>query len=224
VNGIHDLGGMDGFGAIAPEADEPVFHADWEKRVFALASAIPFAVPYVDDHFRREIERTPPAAYLASGYYELWLHAIERLLIERGVLAQGELTRRAPEPAAAPRRVALQPGAVSADRVPATIAGGASTRREGGKPARFLPGDAVRARNIHPTGHTRLPRFVRGKHGVVHADHGVFVFADSNAAGAGERPQHVYCVRFRARELWGEAAADSDRLFIDLWDEHLEPV
>ncbi len=224
MNGIHDMGGMDGFGPVAPEPDEPVFHADWERRVFALASAIPFAVPYVDDHFRREIERTPPAEYLRSRYYALWLRGIERLLVERGVIEEGELERRAQSPRATSDPAALQPGAGPAGRVAAAIAGGASTRRDEGQPARFMPGDGVRARNIHPAGHTRLPRYVRGKRGVVHADHGIFVFADANAAGAGERPQHVYAVRFAARELWGETAPPADRLFIDLWDEHLEPV
>lgn len=224
MNGIHDMGGMDGFGAVAPEPDEPAFHADWERRLFALASALPFAVPFADDHLRREIERIPPLRYLAASYYERWLLAIESLLAERGLLAPGELERRMAGPAEPRRRAPLAAGALPAERVEAAIRAGASTRREGARPPRFRPGDPVVARNIHPAGHTRLPRYVRGRRGVVHRDHGGFVFADSNAAGAGEAPEHVYSVRFAARELWGPEAPAGDALHIDLWDSHLDPA
>jgi nitrile hydratase len=210
MNGIHDMGGMDGFGPVLPEKNEPVFHADWERRLFALSQAIPFAVPYGDDHLRREIERLPPADYLRMSYYEGWLHAIRSLLGERGIL-----------PGSVPARVATQPP-LSADNVDAAIAAGATTRQpEEGVMARFLAGDGVVARNIHPAGHTRLPRYVRGKPGVVVADRGVFSFPDSNAAGEGLRPQHVYTVAFDARALWGDDTT-ADNVRVDLWEDYLE--
>jgi nitrile hydratase len=210
MNGIHDMGGMDGFGPVVREQNEPVFHAAWERRMFALSLALPVAVPYGDDHLRRETERLPPGDYLRMSYYEAWFHAIRSLLEERGILPHGTAVR-----------VATQP-ALAADKVAATIAGGASTRQpEDGIAARFLAGDVVLVRNIHPAGHTRLPRYVRDKPGVVVADRGVFSFPDSNAAGAGPKPQHVYTVAFDARTLWGEDTT-ADSVCVDLWEDYLE--
>ena len=210
MNGIHDMGGMDGFGPVRPEPNEPVFHAAWERRLFALSQAVPFAVPYGDDHLRREIERLPPADYLRMSYYETWLHAIRSLLAERGIL-----------PGSAAARVPTQPP-LAAAKVDAAIAAGATTRQpDAGLMARFLAGDGVIARNMHPVGHTRLPRYVRGKPGVVVADRGVFSFPDSNAAGEGLRPQHVYTVAFDARTLWGDDTT-ADSVCVDLWEDYLE--
>ena len=203
------MGGMDGFEVVEREANEPVFHADWERRMFALASALPFTVPFDDDHLRREIERIPPVDYLRSTYYELWYKAISRLLEEHGVFAAAAFQRVGPP--------------VSADRVEAVIHAGASTRMpDSGAVARFKPGDRVVARNIHPTGHTRLPRYARGKAGVIHCNHGVFSFADSNARGDGPSPQYLYAVGFAARELWGADAPTADKVYLDLWDDYLE--
>jgi len=210
MNGIHDMGGMDGFGPVRPEPNEPVFHAAWERRLFALSQAVPFAVPYGDDHLRREIERLPPADYLRMSYYETWLHAIRSLLAERGIL-----------PGSAAARVPTQPP-LAAAKVNAAIAAGATTRQpDAGLMARFLAGDGVIARNMHPVGHTRLPRYVRGKPGVVVADRGAFSFPDSNAAGEGLRPQHVYTVAFDAHTLWGDDTT-ADRVCVDLWEDYLE--
>jgi hypothetical protein len=103
------------------------------------------------------------------------------------------------------------------------IAEGRTAKRDVALPAKFKPGDKVVARNMHPTGHTRIPRYVRGRHGIVDRDHGVFVFPDTNAELAGEKPQHVYSVRFTARELWGDDAPERDVLYIDLWDDYLDP-
>ena len=99
-----------------------------------------------------------------------------------------------------------------------------TARRDDGKPARFRPGDAVVARNINPGGHTRLPRYARGKRGVVDRDHGVFVFADSNAHGEGEKPQHVYSVRFSNRELWGPEGGEKDSCIVDVFDDYMDPA
>jgi len=211
MNGIHDMGGMDGFGPVVVEKDEPVFHAEWERRVFALSLATPYALPYNDDHLRREIERIPPRQYLASSYYEKWLQGVESLLRERGYLPGGATTRAEAGPALA--------GAAVAE----AILAGASTRQpEAGVMARFLAGDGVVARNDHPPGHTRCPRYVRGKRGVVQADRGVFSFPDTNSADLGLKPQHCYTIMFTARELWGETAPAGDSLCLDLWEDYLE--
>jgi nitrile hydratase len=200
------MGGMDGFGPIAPEANEPVFHAEWERRMFALASAIPFVVPMSDDHFRQEIERIDPATYLKSSYYELWYRAHSALLRQRGVIERG-------------RPEGTQP--LAAEKVVEAIEAGATTRMPAtGIAARFSVGDAVVARNINPTGHTRLPRYARGKSGIVHANRGVFSFADSNARGDGPSPQHLYTVAFAGEALWGESGR-KDTVYLDLWDSYL---
>ncbi|MBL8707914.1 MAG: nitrile hydratase subunit beta [Rhodospirillaceae bacterium] len=211
MNGIHDMGGMDGFGAVVPEAGEPVFHAEWEKRMFAIAAAVPFALPFADDHLRREIERIPPVVYLGSSYYELWYHAIMALLAERNAFSPA-----GPQGANPP---------LQADAVDAAILAGATTRMAAPHAvARFQPGDAVVTRNINPHDHTRLPRYARGRHGAILRNHGTFSFADSNARGDGPSPQHLYAVRFTAQELWGPDASRRDDLVLDLWDAYLEPA
>jgi len=209
MNGMHDMGGMDGFGPIRREDNEPVFHADWERRMFALASAIPFAVPMSDDHFRQEIERVAPATYLKSDYYELWYRAHMALLQQRGVIEHGRPEGTKP---------------LAAETVMAAIGAGASTRMPAdGITARFAVGDRVTARNIHPSGHTRLPRYARGRSGVIDADRGVFSFADSNARGDGPCPQHLYTVAFAGEALWGEDAGN-DTVYLDLWESYLDPA
>jgi nitrile hydratase subunit beta len=214
MNGVHDMGGMDGFGPVVPEQNEPVFHADWEGRVAALASVVMWRVN--QDESRHAIERIPPARYLASSYYERWLAAVETLLVEHGVVTREEL-------------LAKQDGSID----PAWIANAVANRgpapvkdKSRSKPRRasFSKGDRVRARNLNPGGHTRLPRYVRGKAGVIARDWGVFVFPDTNAHHAGTKPQHCYSVSFDAHELWGKSAkANSrDRVLIDLWEDYLE--
>jgi nitrile hydratase beta subunit len=108
------------------------------------------------------------------------------------------------------------------DMVPGLVATGGSCRVDADVPPRFAPGDQIIARNLHPARHTRLPRYVRGKRGAVERDHGVFVFPDSSAHGEGEKPQHVYSVKFSARELWGPDASPKDHLYIDLWDDYMD--
>jgi nitrile hydratase len=210
VNSIHDMGGMDGFGPIAREADEPVFHAEWERRMFGLSFGIAYALSLDDDHFRQEIERVPPAAYLRASYYELWYRAYLALLRQRGVL---DPTLPA----------GLNPPLHPEQVLPMIESGGSTRMPAEGVVARFAVGDAVIARNIHPTGHTRLPRYARGKRGVIHADRGVFSFADSNARGDGPCPQHLYTVAFTADALWGESRG-RDTIRLDLWDAYLDPA
>jgi nitrile hydratase beta subunit len=214
VNGIHDMGGMHGFGRIEVESDEPVFHARWQQRVLGMAyQVIGFGwVPI--DAFRHGIERMDPVAYLTAGYYGRWLASLERVLVERGVLGAGDVDARsagraAPAPAIAPNQ-------------PATA--GRGFVREVGRAPRFRIGDAVRARVASPNGHTRLPRYVAGRRGLVHCLQPACVFPDSNAHGLGENPQHLYNVRFAAAELWGDAAEPGSAVHIDLFEPYLEPA
>jgi nitrile hydratase len=223
MNGAHDLGGMHGFGPVVAEPDEPVFHADWERRAFALTLAMGAWRRWNLDMSRSEREQMPPAEYLATSYYEHWMFGLERLLVKHGFLAPEELARiQRGEPAAAGEPAAPQDGAMRPDGVSRMLRNRRAARRDVPVPPRFEVGQLVVARNIHPTGHTRVPRYVRGRRGAVAIDHGVFVFPDTHAAGEGGRPQHVYSVRFAAQELWGPDAPARDSVYVDLWDDYLE--
>jgi nitrile hydratase beta subunit len=203
MNGVHDMGGMDGFGPILIEQNEPVFHADWEKRMYAIAMSLARNA----DEFRHAIERIPAPIYLDSSYYERWLNGMMTLLVEKNRVTREELVARGAAPVAP-----AQP--------PNQFRGNSPAVRR--RRPRFREGDRVIARNINPTGHTRLPRYVRGKRGVIHRDWGAYVFADSNAHNGGDRVQHVYSVTFEARELWGKDAPRHDTLRIDLWEDYLD--
>jgi len=217
MNGVHDMGGMQDMGPVKPEKNEPVFHEPWEGRVFALNTVLGAWRKWNIDSSRHQRELIPPADYLRMSYYEKWLTALMELLVNRGLITHPELESGRPE-AGSPK--ATPP--VTAESVPALLAQGKPVRRDVPVAARFKAGQRVRARNINPTGHTRLPRYARGKVGTVERDHGVFVFPDTNAHFQGEKPQHLYTVRFAARELWGEEAAARDAIYVNLWDDHLE--
>jgi nitrile hydratase subunit beta len=219
VNGVHDMGGMQDMGPVRPEKNEPVFHESWEGRVFALAFALFAWRKWNIDASRYEQELIPPADYLRMSYYERWLAYVTGLLAKSGLLTRAELETGKPDPGL-PK--AIPP--VTADAVPQMIARGNPVRRDVAVAARFKAGQHVRARNINPSGHTRLPRYARGKVGTVERDHGVFVFPDTNAHFQGENPQHLYSVRFAARELWGEQAAPRDAVHVNFWDDYLEPA
>jgi nitrile hydratase len=211
MNGVHDLGGMTDFGPIEREENEPAFHAEWERRVFGLVRGI-IDERYNWDEFRFAIERLDPVVYLSSSYYERWLSALERYLVEKGVVSEEELRQRTA--AAAPRPGISNPGITALWQ----------NRADPGEQPRYAAGDAVRARNVNPAGHTRLPRYVRGKQGTIDRFLGVFVFPDRNALEAGELRQPVYAVRFEARELWGDQARTGDSVCVDLWESYLEPA
>jgi nitrile hydratase beta subunit len=223
MNGVHDMGGMHGLGAVEIEPDEPWFHHEWERRVLALTLAAGFLGEWNIDMTRHARERMPGAQYLASTYYEKWLWGLERLLVERGLVPQAELDARR-RAAAAPVERTGHPRLLKADKVEPLLKKGGSARVNEAAPARFATGARVIARNINPTGHTRLPRYARGRAGVVDRDHGVFVFADAHAMGLGPQPQRLYSVRFAARELWGPQAGEHDAVYVDLWDAHLDPA
>jgi nitrile hydratase len=218
MNGIHDLGGMTCFGPIPREENEPVFHAPWERQVFATFMAVlPQGIANLDE-VRHAIERMDPAHYLASTYYEHWLAGLETLLVEKGILTKEELAAGTTKGTGGTTRTPLSP-----DNMLALVRQGGSTQRQTGRTTpRFGPGDRVMARNMNPPGHTRIPRYVRGKQGVIERIHGTFIYPDTHAHGGGEQPQPVYCVRFNARELWAAPARDS--LYIDLWEDYLQPA
>jgi nitrile hydratase len=218
MDGIHDLGGMHGFGRVVVERDEPVFHSRWEARVFALTLLSALVGASNIDASRHAMESVPPTDYLTRGYYWRWLVALETRLLHCGALRDGEIEAEARRlKSKRPRREPL---------APATPAGrpNLGARRPVDAPALFAVGARVRAKNVHPAGHTRLPRYVRGHAGVITAAYGAWVFPDTHAHDAGENPQHVYCVRFDARELWGADAEPSSVVHIDLFESYLEPA
>ena len=219
MNGVHDMGGMHGFGPIRPEKNEPVFHSRWEGRVFALNRAVGAWGKWNIDASRHEKERIPPAEYLRSSYFEKFLIGMTELLISSGLVTRAEVGSGKPSRGSTR---AIPP--LTADRVPLLVAKGVPASRSTAAVPTFRVGQRVHTRNINPTGHTRLPRYARGKLGTIERDHGVFVFPDANAHFLGEKPQHVYSVRFAARELWGEQAKPKDTVIIAMWDDYLEPA
>jgi nitrile hydratase beta subunit len=217
MNGVHDMGGMQNMGPVRVEKNEPVFHAEWERRLFALSEAVDGDWPAGAGRYQREL--IPPAEYLRMSYYERWLRSLSELLVKSGMVTPKELETGIAEGGNTKGRKVLR-----AAEVRATIAGGFPSTKSVVVTAKFHIGDPVRARNINTTGHTRLPRYARGKQGTIARDHGVFVFNDSLVQGLGEKPQHLYSVSFAARELWGPAAPANDSVHLDLWDDHLEPA
>jgi nitrile hydratase len=216
MNGAHDLGGMHGFGPVEIEKDEPVFHSEWEKRAFALTLASGFLGKWNLDMSRYAREQMPPAEYLATTYYEHWLFGLLKLLVEQQLVTVKEVETGRAERATHPAR------AVPASDVESLLQRRRAARLDEAVSPRFEVGEHVVARNINPVGHTRLPRYVRGHRGVIERDHGVFIFADTNAMTRDRKPQHCYSVRFLATELWGPEASARDSVFVDLWDDHLE--
>jgi nitrile hydratase len=213
VNGIHDMGGMDGFGAVEVEENEPVFHERWEARVFGMQlAALAVGGPNIDAG-RHALERIPPAEYLALGYYGRWLRSLETRLVEAGALAPGELEARlAGQPFDAPPAPSRS--------APPPMPG---ARRQRGAPPGFAVGQRVVTRNLQPRGHTRLPGYARARRGVVAIVHpDAWVLPDTNAHGLGECPEPVYSVRFETRELWGDAAEAGSCVHIDLFESYLE--
>ena len=217
MNGVHDMGGMEGFGAIAPEAAEPVFHERWEARSLALTLAAGAWGRWTLDESRHVRELIPGAEYLRMSYYEKWFAGLVALLVQKGLVTKEEIAAGHP----APGTVKATPP-LAADRVAASLATGGPTERAIAQQPRFFPGQAVRARDMNPSGHTRLPRYVRGKTGTIARHHGAHVFPDTNAHGLGEEPQHLYQVRFEARELWGDEGRNA--VYLDLWESYLEPA
>lgn len=216
MNGVHDMGGMHGMGPLHYEKNEPVFHARWESRVYALNRALAEWHKWNLDAWRHDIELLAPADYLRMTYYEKWLAAMEKRVLKYGLVTVAELESGKPATGSAkvtPAFTVAKAGVI--DR-------GIPSSHDPTVAPLFQVGQRVRARNINPVGHTRLPRYARGKTGEVARDHGVFAFPDTNAQFRGEKRQHVYSVRFTARELWGADASPIDTVHLDMWDDYLE--
>ncbi len=219
MNGPHDLGGQHGFGPVAPEANEPYFHAEWEKRALGVTLSCGAFGAWTIDESRHARENIPPATYLAASYYEIWIRALETLLERHGFVSGAELAEgRMLEKGATPKRV------LTAEMVPDVLARGGPCDRPLDTAPRFAPGASVRTCNFNPATHTRLPRYARDKVGVVEAVQGSFVFPDDSAHGRGENPQWVYTVVFDGAEIWGEGASPGLTVSIDAWESYLEPV
>ena len=224
MNSIHDMGGMDGMGPIEAEPNEPVFHEPWEGRVLALTFRIgPWGRGRNWGSGRFELESIPSADYLRMSYYERWFTRLVNRLLRSNLVTPAELESGEADPDLP--RPSLLPASAGA---PA-----GSARLDLPVSPQYGPDQPVRARNLHPRGHIRLPRYTRGKRGTVVRDHGVFALQDTDANGQrlGDRPQHVYTVRFAARELWGDraaandaVAAANDAVYVDLWEDYLEPA
>lgn len=220
MNGIHDIGGMDNIGPVTIEKDEPVFHEDWERKTYAMTLATMGAGIFVTDEVRYMTETIPPADYLSFSYYEKWLYSLEQLMLQKKIVTPEE----------------LESGKVAAPGLPEGVEAAPVERMQYGMnnripvfvdadiPPEFKVGDAIIARNINPLHHTRIPRYIRGRRGVVEMHHGIFLLPDTNAHGGPDRPQHVYNVRFTARELWGEEAPEKDSVYIDLFDDYMDPA
>ncbi|MCH2164399.1 MAG: nitrile hydratase subunit beta [Marinovum sp.] len=218
MNGPHDLGGRHGFGAVIPEDESILFHADWEKRVLGMTLAAGALGYWNIDASRHARECLPPATYLGASYYEIWLRALENLLITYGEVRDDELDAQA----------MLQPGLrverrLDAKAVPSVLAAGGPADRPGPAP-KFAIGDHVRTRNHQPSGHTRLPSYARGCRGVVTALHGAHVYPDSNARFEGENPQPLYTICFDARDLFGSDADPAHKVSIEAWEPYLDPA
>ncbi|SOE17536.1 nitrile hydratase [Hoeflea halophila] len=219
MNGPHDLGGQMGFGPVAPETNEPVFHADWERRALGVTLATGAFGAWTIDESRHARESLHPAVYYSSSYYEIWIRALETLLERYGFVAADELLAgHKIWPGVTPKRVLHE------NDVAAVLSRGGPCNRDVSTEPRFKPGDRVRTINEHPEGHTRLPRYARDKTGTIEAVREGFVFPDSNAHGKGENPEHVYTVCFDGRELWGQRADPALTVSIDAWESYLEPA
>ena len=215
MNGVHDMGGTHGLGPIAPETDEPLFHHDWEGRVHALVIASPTRANI--DAGRHQRELIPGPVYLAMTYYEKWFEALRQLLLSGGYVTDEEMAAARADPAAPKATPRLAPQDVTRG-----LSRLGSYLRDAPAPAAFAVGERVRARNLHPTGHTRLPRYARGRVGVIERVHGAHVFPDTHAHTGVDDPRWLYLVRFTSRELWGPDADEHDSVSLDLWEPYLE--
>jgi nitrile hydratase beta subunit len=218
MDGVHDMGGMDGFGKVEAEQNEPPFHAPWEGRVLAMQRAMGYAGAWHIDHSRFAQEKLPPATYLTASYYQRWALAMESNVLERGYVTPEEL--KAGHALTAGKNL---PRKLTPDVVGAGLSR-SSFYRPQQAPQRFKPGDRVRTKNIHPKTHTRLPRYARGKVGLVEMCHGCHMYPDSVATDQGDNPQWLYTVVFDSRELWGTDADPTLKISIDAFEPYLDPA
>jgi nitrile hydratase beta subunit len=207
MDGIYDLGGVAGFGPVRIEANEPTFHEPWEATAFRLLVGSVVALDAFNaDEYRHAIERIEPVRYLQARYYERVLTGVTTLLVEKGFVQLSDLEARAGGrfPLAGPARPNLDDG------------------RSASASARFSIGDRVRVKNDHQPGHTRVPKYVRGRTGVVTHVAPPFSYPDASAHGLPPRSEPTYHVEFAAAELWGEGGEEGVSVFVDLWESYLE--
>ena len=216
MDGVHDMGGMDGFGKVVAEKDEPVFHAPWEGRVLAMQRSMGYAGAWHIDHSRFAQEKLPPTTYLGASYYQRWALAMESNVLERGYATPEELKAGHAKTPPLPLKRKLTPDVVAEGMTRSSF-----YRQQQG-PQKFQPGDRVRTLNIHPKTHTRLPRYARDKIGVVELCHGCHMYPDSVATDKGDNPQWLYTVVFDSRELWGPDADPTLKISIDAFEPYLE--
>lgn len=222
MDGIHDCGGMDGHGPVIQEKNEPVFHGNWERRMFGLNWAIGMNGFWNQDEYRHAMENRPTMDYMGDPYYAKWLYGVETLLVQKGVATADELiaARSLETQTKAPEtQTPLTP-----EIVPQIIKDGFTFRRETDAKPAYKVSDKILTRNIFIKGHTRLPRYVRDKIGVITGHSGVFSFNDSAANEQDERPQHVYIATFTAQELWGPDASAIDKVSLNVWEDHIDPA
>jgi len=219
MEGAHDMGGVAWSDPVRPEPNEPPFHAEWERRAFALTLAMAMPGGWNIDMSRFARENRPPAEYLNLSYFQIWLAGLERLLLERKLIAEDEVA--AGQSLHPPKPVTRT---LTAEGVAAMLHRGGPTEREATRPARFAVGARVRAKMIHPPTHTRLPRYVRGHVGTIERVLGCHVFPDSNSTGAGEDPQWLYTVTFNGVELWGQESDPMLDILVDAWEPYLDPA
>jgi nitrile hydratase subunit beta len=222
MDGVHDMGGMHGFGPVVVEGSDEIFHEDWEVRVFALSQLISLRGLVGGPGGRAIRESMDAAHYLEASYYERWLWSVERRLEAKGTIASGEVE-------------AMMAG-LTADESPPTatnpgLAATAIKELRQGPPAmgtavrpRYVPGDRVRVRRMHPAGHTRCPRYVRGAVGVVERVQGTDLLPDLATYGLPTEPEPVYAVAFASQELWGDSDEPPWTVLLDLFDDYLEPA
>ena len=210
-----DLGGQGGYGRVVPEPESELFHAGWEPKALALTLAMGATGEWNIDMSRSARETLP--GYDGLSYYEIWIAALEKLLVERELAGEDEIAAgRMLRPALPLARV------LAAADVATALAKGSPTVRAVTAPARFAVGDRMRARAAEVPHHTRLPGYARGKVGRVESVRGMHVFADTHAQGLGEQPQWLYSVAFDGRELWGVEATAGSSVCIDAWEPYLE--
>jgi nitrile hydratase len=223
MNGVHDMGGLQGYGPVLIEANEPLFHGEWERRALGVTVAMGASGLWNIDLARSARESLPPLDYVQGPYYAIWTKALQNMLIERGLITAEELAQGQPlTPPVAGVRV------LQAAEVDAALAKGSPADRPSTQAPRFAVGQRVRALNLNPQGHTRLPRYVRGHVGTVVLHHGSHVLPDQHVNkmlppfdGTGE---HLYTVVFDGTELWGPQAEAGHQVSVDAWESYLEAV
>ncbi|MBX2867467.1 MAG: nitrile hydratase subunit beta [Acidiferrobacterales bacterium] len=217
MNGAHDLGGMDGFGPI-DASSTPHFPNEWERQVFALTLACGFQGKWNLDQSRFAREQMEPGHYLTSTYYEHWLHGLEALLLKQGIVSEQELRE-----GKADAEGKYTP--VAKEKVSAILEKGAPVSIEAETNPEYSVGDQVRLINQHPTSHTRLPRYLRGRHGKIIHYHGAHIYPDVHSRDGKKQPAHLYTIAFDAAEVWGSYEAKAkDRIMVDVFEPYIEQI